>query len=139
MSVSRQDTVRIQAPASEILAILLDPGALPEWNPAFSEVSAEGAATVGLPNPIRVRGFVRGELVYDAISEREVAITIRIPGMTERGTWALEQSQGGTTVTHAFTQSGMLAHLLESATRDVAGLRVARLAERVAHPHAVIS
>jgi carbon monoxide dehydrogenase subunit G len=131
--------VHIQAPAGEILAILLDPAALPEWNPAFSEVSAEGTARVGLPNPIRVRGLLRGELVYDAISEREVAITIRIPGMTEQGTWQLADSPGGTTVTHAFTQSGMLAQLLESATRDVASLRVSRLRERVAHPHAVIS
>jgi|SRR5664280_2093099 len=139
MSVSRQDTVHIQAPASEILAILLEPAALPEWNPAFSEVSAEGTAAVGLRSPIRVRGLLRGELVYDAISEREVAITIRIPGMTEQGTWQLEQSPGGTTVTHAFTKSGMLAQLLEPATRDVAGLRVSRLRERVAHPHAVIS
>lgn len=139
MSVSRQDTVHIQAPASEILAILLDPAALPEWNPAFSEVCAEGTARVGLPNPIRVRGLLRGELVYDAISERDVAITIRIPGMTEQGTWQLADSPGGTTVTHAFTQSGMLAQLLESATRDVASLRVSRLRQRVAHPHAVIS
>lgn len=139
MSVSRQDTVHIQAPASEILAILLDPAALPEWNPAFSEVSAEGTATVGLSNPIRVRGLLRGELVYDRISDSEVAMTMRIPGMTEQGTWQLAESPGGTTVTHAFTQSGMLAQLLESATRDVAGLRVNRLREWVAHPHAVIS
>ena len=139
MSVSRQDTVHIEAPASEILAILLDPAALPEWNPAFSEVFAEGTATVGKPNPIRVRGLLRGALVYDRISDSEVAITIRIPGLTEQGTWQLARSGGGTTVTHAFTQSGMLAQLLESATRDVASLRVNRLRARVANPRAVIS
>lgn len=82
---------------------------------------------------------MHGELVYDRISDSEVAITIRIPGMTEQGTWQLTQGAGGTNVTHAFTQSGMLAQLLESATRDVASLRVNRLRERVAHPHAVIS
>ena len=139
MSVSRQDTVHIQAPASEILAILLDAAALPQWNPAFSAVSPRGPATVGQPHPIRVRGFLRGELVYDRISDREVAVTIRIPGMTEQGTWQLAESPGGTTVTHAFTQSGALAELLEPSTRNVATLRVNRLRERVAHPHAVIS
>lgn len=139
MSVSRQDTVHIDAQASDILAILLDAAALPEWNPAFSAVSAEGPATVGLPNPIRVKGLLRGELVYDRISDSEVAITIRIPGLTEQGTWQLAESPSGTTVTHSFTQSGMLAQLLEPATRDVASLRVNRLRERVAHPRAVIS
>lgn len=46
MSVSRQDTVHIDAQVSDILAILLDSAALPEWNPAFSAVSAEGPAAV---------------------------------------------------------------------------------------------
>lgn len=139
MSVSRQDTVHIEAPVSDVLAILLDAAALPEWNPAFSAVSAEGSATVGQPNAIRVKGFLRGELVYDRISGSEVAMTIRIPGLTEQGTWRLAESRGGTTVTHAFTQSGVLAEMLEPATRDVASLRVNRLRERVTHPHAAIS
>jgi len=123
----------------QVLAILLDAASLPQWNPAFSAVSAEGPATVGLPNPIRVKGVLRGELVYDRISDSEVAITIRIPGLTEQGTWQLAKSAGGTTVTHAFTQSGVLAELLEPSTRNVASLRVNRLRERVANPHAVIS
>jgi hypothetical protein len=139
MSVSRQDTVHIDAPASDILEILLAAAALPEWNPAFSSVSAKGPATVGRPTPIRVRGSLRGEMVYDRISDSEIATTMRIPGLTERGTWQLTEIPAGTTVTHAFTQSGVLAELLEPSTRDVAGLRVHRLRERIAHPRAVIS
>ena len=139
MSVSRQDTVHINAPASDIFAILLDAAALPEWNPAFSSVSAKVPVSVGQRIPIRVRGFLRGELVYERINDTEVATTMRIPGLTEVGTWQLAMVPGGTTVTHAFTQSGALAELLEPSTRDVASLRVNWLRERLAHPHAVIS
>jgi hypothetical protein len=56
-----------------------------------------------------------------------------------KGTWQLAKSAGGTTVTRAFTQSGVLAELLEPSTRNVASLGVNRLRERVANPHAVIS
>ena len=132
MSVSRQDTVRIEAPAGDILQILLDVAALPDWNPAFSEVWAELPAKVGLPIPVRVRGLLTGELVYDRISDREVAMTIQVPGLTERCTWQLDVTPGGTTVTHAFTQSGWLAELLEPSTREAASLRVTRLRKRVA-------
>lgn len=65
--------------------------AFPEWNPAFSAVSAERPATVRQHYPIRVRGFLRGELVYDRISDSEIAVTMRIPGLTERGTWSLAE------------------------------------------------
>lgn len=137
MSVSRRDTVHIEAPASDILRILLDAAALPDWNPAFSAVSAERPATVGQPIPVWVRGLLCGELVYDRISDCEVAMTTEVPGLTEQCTWQLDQTPGGTMVTHAFTQSGWLAELLEPSSRDTAGRRVARLRRRVAQAMSV--
>jgi len=124
--------VHIEAPVSDILRILLDAAALPEWDPAFSEVRAELPATVGQSIPVQVRGLLEGELLYDRISDHEVATTTQVPGLAEQGTWQLDVTPGGTTVTHAFTQSGWLAELLEPSTRQDARLRVTRLRRRVA-------
>jgi hypothetical protein len=78
-------------------------------------------------------------MVYKRISDSEIATTMRIPGLTEKVTWQLTEILGGTSVTHKFSQSGVLAELLESSTREVASLRVNRLRQRVARPGAVIS
>jgi len=131
MDINRKDAVTVDASASEVLEILVDAGALPEWNPAFSAVSAAGPTRVGEPVGIRVQGVLRGQLTYDRISSSGIDMTIRIPGLAEHGTWLLEPAGPRTRVTHEFTQTGSLARALEAGTRNVATLRVTRLRERL--------
>lgn len=131
MSVGRADQLTVSASSAAVLAVLTDAPRLAEWNPAFSEVIAGGPATVGEPVRIRVQGLLGGHLTYDHIAPDRIDMTIRIPGLTEVGTWRLAPVPGATLVSHSFTQAGPLAMALRNATRDVATLRLHRLRDRV--------
>lgn len=131
----RRATARVKATTAQVLAVLTDAEALAAWNPALTQVGASGSARVGEPISIRVKG-VRGTAVYDRIDRDGVMMTLRIPGWFERGSWDLQPlglaatAGSATQVTHTFQQSGLLARLFDSATRNVAELRVSRLVSR---------
>lgn len=40
MTITRRDSIRIEAPIGRLGDILLDAAHLPEWNPAFTAVTA---------------------------------------------------------------------------------------------------
>lgn len=133
MGIRRRDTQTVPHPPSTVLAILRDGGQLAQWNPAFGSSTGHAAATVGSEVRITVKGLP-GMLTYEHVALDKVSIRIHIPGLTETSTWWLEAPPGGTRVTHELQQTGPLARLLEPGTRDVATLRLDRLARRLERP-----
>lgn len=134
MEIKRRDTITVPQSPDAVLAVLRDGARLAEWNPAFTSSTGPTEAGAGSQARITVRGLP-GTLTYDHVSRDRVTMSIRIPGLTETGNWWLEQVPSGTRTTHEFQQTGALARLLEPATRDVATLRVDRLARRLEAPH----
>jgi len=132
MVIRRCAEISVPAAPQEVLAVLLQVAGLAEWNPAFSDVRADGPVVIGVPVPIRVQGILDGALVYDQVSSTGIDMTIRIPGLREHGSWRVRADGAATVVTHEFTQHGPLAVLLEPGTRNVADLRVGRLRDRLA-------
>ena len=66
-----------------------------------------------------------------------IEITWQVPGFREVGTWTIGPDRQ---VTHTFEQSGPLATVLRPAYRNVATIRLARLANRVRQlAHTVLS
>lgn len=131
--MNEQDATRlIHAPPARIRAILLDPLALPEWNPAFHTITGPPQATTGTQWPITARGNLRGYWEYAQISDLRVDTVWQVTGLHETGTWELAPDAAGTRVTHAFGHRGPLAVVLSRAYAGVAELRLDRLAERVA-------
>ena len=130
MTITRRDSIRIEAPIGRLRDILLDAAHLPEWNPAFTAVTVEGVVRPGEAIPIRVRGVLKGRLVYDRVDPDVLEMTVTVPGLTERASWALGEADGATTVVHEVHQQGPLAEWLEPSTRDVATLRLSRLRDR---------
>lgn len=127
---TQQATRLINAPLPQVRNVLLDPRALPAWNPAFHTVDGPAQAATGISYPITVRGGLTGTWQYTTIDEQRIDTTWRVPGFHETGTWRLEPQGKGTLVTHEFRHQGPLARLLSNAYRGVAELRLDRLAER---------
>jgi len=121
----------VHAPLEVVRQVLLDPVALADWNPAFLSVGGPAEASTGVDYPITTRGGLRGFFAYLRIKSDRIDTTWRVPGLTETGTWLLEQRGGDTLVVHAFRQDGPLARLLSRAFDGVAQLRLLRLQERV--------
>ncbi|MFF3749510.1 SRPBCC family protein [Streptomyces sp. NPDC002018] len=131
---SRQATRFLDASPAQIRHALLDPLALPDWNPAFKRLDGPARATTGVPYALTVIGGITGTWQYTRIEDREIDCTWQIPGFQETGTWHLRPHHDGTRVTHAFTHQGPLARALAKAYRGVADLRLDRLTEYSAHP-----
>lgn len=127
---AQRATRLINAPVPQIRNALLDPRALPEWNPAFHTVDGPARATTGVSYPITVRGGLTGSWQYATIEDQRIDTTWRIPGFHETGTWRFEPRGQDTLVIHEFHHQGPLARLLSNAYRGVAELRLDRLAQR---------
>jgi hypothetical protein len=123
-----QATEAIPADPTAIRHVLLDALALPEWNEAFQAIDGPVEAGPGTRYSLRVRpGFV-GELQYTVVEQDRIEITWQVPGFREVGTWTISPDRQ---VTHTFEQSGPLATVLRPAYRNIATIRLARLANRV--------
>ncbi|MGL5824858.1 MAG: SRPBCC family protein [Nocardioides sp.] len=131
--IRRRDTRTVWHTPAAVLAVLRDGARLAEWNPAFGMSSGDTQAVAGSEVRITVRGMP-GTLTYEQVRRHRVSIRIRIPGLTEIGTWWLEGVPGGTRVTHDLLQNGPLARLIEVGTRDVARMRLERLNHRLESP-----
>lgn len=114
----------------QVRAVLLDPLALPEWNPAFSTVSGPREADTRHEYRITARGLP-GSLAYEAIEPRTIRMAWQVTGFVEVGTWTMTTTGAGTSVHHKFVHSGPLARFLRRAYRGVADLRLDRLADRL--------
>jgi len=123
-----QATDTIPANPTAIRHALLDGLALPEWNEAFLAIDGPAEAELGARYALRVRPGLAGELQYTAVEADRVEITWQVPGFREVGTWTIGSDSR---VTHTFEQSGPLATVLRPAYRNVATIRLARLANRV--------
>jgi hypothetical protein len=113
--------------------VLLDPLALPEWNPAFHRVDGPAQVTAGAEYHIRVRPGLAGTLTYTRIDANRIDMTWQVPGFRETGRWTLQSHATGTSVRHEFEHEGALATVLQHAYRGVAELRLQRLDERLRH------
>ncbi|GAA0571874.1 hypothetical protein HPO96_32380 [Kribbella sandramycini] len=123
-----QATDTIPTGPSAIRHILLDALTLPEWNEAFLTIDGPAAAEQGSRYALRVRPGLTGELQYTAVETDRIEITWQVPGFREVGVWSIgPESQ----VTHTFEQTGPLATVLRPAYRNIATIRLARLANRV--------
>jgi len=129
-----QASALIDASPQAVRAVLLDPLTLAQWNPAFRSITGPATAVVGERYPITVLGGLAGHFRYDRIDGHRIDTAWQVPGFRETGTWVLRPYDSRTVVTHAFTKTGALAKLLGTALRDVAGLRLERLARRVSTP-----
>jgi hypothetical protein len=123
-----QATDTIPAGQAAIRHVLLDALALPEWNEAFLSIDGPTEATVGARYALRVRPGLTGELQYAVIEPDRIEITWQVPGFREVGTWTMTADSQ---VTHTFEQTGPLATVLRPAYRNIATIRLARLANRV--------
>jgi hypothetical protein len=120
----------IPVPRMIVRAILLEPAALPEWNPAFRGITAGWRAQVGVRYPLAVRGGLTGYFQYTATGERRIEGNWRVPGLAETHSWILIPDGDGTLVRHWFENTGPLAALLRGAFENVADLRLERLSGR---------
>ncbi|MGH8826159.1 MAG: SRPBCC family protein [Jiangellaceae bacterium] len=121
--------VVIPATPDEVRGVLLDPLALPAWNPAFYTVSGPTQAAIGVQYRIRVRPGLTGVAEYTTITPNRIGLAWNVPGFREVGSWTFEPRGAGTFARHEFQQSGPLATALRPAHRGVAGLRMERLAQ----------
>ena len=123
-----QATEAIPADPTAIRHVLLDALALPEWNEAFLAIDGPEQAELGARYALQVRPGLAGELQYTVVEADRIEITWQVPGFREVGTWTIGPDRQ---VTHTFEQSGPLATILRPAYRNVAAIRLARLANRV--------
>ncbi|TDW18601.1 SRPBCC family protein [Kribbella kalugense] len=123
-----QATETIHAGPAAIRHVLLDALALPEWNEAFLDIDGPAEADLGTGYALRVRPGFAGELQYTVVEPDRIEITWQVPGFREVGTWTIAADSR---VTHTFEQSGPLATVLRPAYRNIATIRLARLANRV--------
>lgn len=123
-----QATDIIPGHPTAIRHVLLDALALPEWNEAFLAIDGPVEADLGTRYALRVRHGFAGELQYTVVEPDRIEITWQVPGFREVGTWTISPDSQ---VTHTFEQSGPLATVLRPAYRNVATIRLARLANRV--------
>lgn len=123
-----QATETIHAGTAAIRHVLLDALALPEWNEAFLAIDGPAEADLGSSYALRVRPGFAGELQYTVVEPDRIEISWQVPGFREVGTWTIGPDSQ---VTHTFEQSGPLATVLRPAYRNIATIRLARLANRV--------
>jgi hypothetical protein len=123
-----QATDTIPAHPTAIRHVLLDALALPEWNEAFLAIDGPAEAAEDTRYALRVRPGFAGELQYTVVEPDRIEITWQVPGFREVGTWTIGPDSH---VTHTFEQSGPLATVLRPAYRNIATIRLARLANRV--------
>ena len=123
-----QATDTIPADTAAIRHVLLDALQLPEWNEAFLSIHGPADASVGTSYALKVRPGLSGELQYTVIEPERIEIVWQVPGFREVGTWTIT---AGNQVTHTFEQTGPLATVLRPAYRNIATIRLARLANRV--------
>ncbi|WP_329483578.1 hypothetical protein OG555_15475 [Kribbella sp. NBC_01484] len=123
-----QATEAIPADPTAIRHVLLDVLALPEWNEAFLTIDGPEQAELGARYALQVRPGLAGELQYTAVEADRIEITWQVPGFREVGIWTIGPDRQ---ITHTFEQSGPLATVLRPAYRNVATIRLARLANRV--------
>lgn len=123
----------IPARAERIRGILLDPAAMPDWNPALLALTGGGPAVVGHRYPIVLRGGFHGRMVYRSITDSRVDIDFDLGVGRENGWWELtDQPEAGITVVrHAFVHPGLAGRIMAGAFRGVAELRVGRLDDRI--------
>ncbi|MGH9248264.1 MAG: SRPBCC family protein [Acidimicrobiales bacterium] len=130
MSTQHANLAVAAAPAA-VRRLLLDPLALPAWNPAFHSVQGSPQPAPGLRYAIRVRPGLSGSLEYTRIGPDRVDITWHVPGFRETGSWTLEPHGTGTLAHHQFEHTGPLASALRHAYQGVALLRLQRLAQQL--------
>jgi hypothetical protein len=123
-----QATLVIPADPDRIRAILLDPRALPSWNEAFLSVDGPARPAVGQRYALRVRPGLPGELHYTVVAPDRIEVTWHVPGFREVGEWTISPEGQ---VTHTFEQTGPLATVLRPVYRNIATIRLARLANRL--------
>ncbi|GAB2665693.1 SRPBCC family protein [Kribbella swartbergensis] len=123
-----QATDTIPASPAAIRHVLLDALALPEWNEAFLRIDGPGDPSTEDRYALRVRAGLTGELRYAVIEPDRIEIVWQVPGFREVGTWTIAADSQ---VTHTFEQTGPLATVLRPAYRNIATIRLARLANRV--------
>lgn len=121
----------VRADAAPIRELLSRPLELPDWNPAFIDISGRPTAVEHEPYELLARGGLRGTFRYTAIIEDRVDMRWEVPGLRETSTWLMNPVPGGTQVVHEFEQRGPLAFALRRATRGIATLRLGRLADVV--------
>jgi hypothetical protein len=124
-------TSAIPAAPADVRRLLLDPLALPSWNPAFQSIDGPTRPAAGTRYAIRVRPGLTGSLEYTRIGHDRIDIAWHVPGFHETGSWTIEPSGGGTLAHHRFQHTGPLASALRHAYRGVAALRLERLARAV--------
>jgi hypothetical protein len=112
--------------------ILVQPLAMPQWNPAFRVVEGPAEGLVGVKYALKTVQGLSGSLWYTKVTSDRVEMSWTVPGFSEHGTWELHEAMYGTSVIHRFEHSGPLAALLRAAYRGVADLRLQRLATRAA-------
>lgn len=131
MTSTATGTRTVPATRAQVLALLLDPQRLPDWNPAFLSMSGPRQAALGQDYELRTLPNLRGTFRYTLIAQDRVHMEWTVPGMSERCEWTLHETGAGTRVDHAVTRSGPLAAVLRHALATLPGLRLDRLAETV--------
>ncbi|KQP01177.1 SRPBCC family protein [Leifsonia sp. Leaf264] len=121
----------LSAPLERVREVLLDPLALPHWNPAFVSVQGARAAIVGESYTLATIQGLRGTFGYTAIEPTSIGMTWSVPGMQETCSWTLQATDAGTLVTHEVNRSGPLAVALRGALSGLPGLRLDRLDQTV--------
>ncbi|WP_405590982.1 hypothetical protein [Streptomyces sp. NBC_01190] len=122
--------ILINAPVHVVRRILLDPSAIPEWNPAFRAITAPATATANLPYPIETRDGLLGHYEFRSIIGTRIEAQWDVPGFTEHQLWELSPYNYGTHVRHTVEHRGNLTSLLRPAFASAASLRLNRLAQR---------
>jgi hypothetical protein len=121
----------VDATLPQVRAVLLDVLALPDWNPAFTNIEGPQTATVEAHYRLKVRPGLRGCFTYDAIEPTRIGMSWHVPGFSETGSWHLLGHGTRTLVRHDFRHAGPLAAALRGAYRGVGELRLQRLATRL--------
>lgn len=131
MTSIQHATQAVGGSPADVRRLLLDPLALPSWNPAFHSVDGPPQPSPGVRYVIRVRPGLTGSLEYTRIGGDRIDIAWRVPGFQEMGSWTIEPTGAGTLVHHRFEHAGALASALRAAYRGVAALRLERLARAI--------
>lgn len=121
----------LPAAPTDVRRLLLEPLALPAWNPAFQSVEGPPQPAPGHRYAIRVRPGLTGSLEYTRIGPDRIDIAWHVPGFRETGSWTLEPEGALTLAHHWFEHTGPLASALRHAFQGVASLRLQRLAEQL--------
>jgi hypothetical protein len=121
----------LPATLPEVQRVLLDPLALPAWNPALQSVEGPQQPAPGFHYTIKVRPGLTGSLEYTSISTDRIEIAWQVTGFRETSSWTLEPHGPSTIARHEFEHAGPLASALRHAYQGVAALRLQRLAHEV--------